>query len=148
MASVPKPKIYFCGSIRGAAVDKGMLRALIRHLKTHGPVLTEHVGEDVPEPKPVTDHEIYSRDCAWMRESDLVVAECSAASLGVGYELAYVEALPSKPPVLCLYCTRQEKALSGMIAGNPHYRCRYYETEAEALKHIDEFMAECGGGKK
>ena len=136
---MPKPKIYFCGSIRGQAVDKAMLRSLIDHLKTHGPVLTEHVGEDVPEPEPVTDEFIYERDCAWLRESDLVVAECSAASLGVGYELAYAEALPTKPPVLCLY-RKQEKELSGMISGNKRFRCRVYETEAEAKAFIDTFL--------
>lgn len=34
-------KIYFCGSIRGAAPDKAAYQQIISHLKTHGNVLTE-----------------------------------------------------------------------------------------------------------
>ena len=37
-------KIYFCGSIRGGRQDADLYARLIEHLKTYGPVLTEHVG--------------------------------------------------------------------------------------------------------
>lgn len=30
---------------------------------------------------------LYSSDLAWLTESDFIVAECTAASLGVGYEI-------------------------------------------------------------
>ena len=36
-------KIYFCGSIRGEAVDKQLLRSLIQHLQSYGKVLTEQL---------------------------------------------------------------------------------------------------------
>ncbi len=41
-------KIYFCGSIRGEAVDKPFLRALIQHLQTYGKVLTEQFSTSIP----------------------------------------------------------------------------------------------------
>lgn len=63
--------------------------------------------------------EIYTRDCAWLSASDLVIAECSSASLGVGYELCYAEKL--NKPTLVLYNETQPKRLSGMIAGHDDY---------------------------
>lgn len=37
-------KIYFAGSIRGGRDDASIYARLIEELKTHGEVLTEHVG--------------------------------------------------------------------------------------------------------
>ena len=134
------PLYHHLTAIRGAAVDKPALRALIEHLAKSGKVLTEHIGYDVPEAEPITDEEIYERDVAWLRESDLVVAECSAPSLGVGYELGYAEAI-GKTKVLCLY-REQDKQLSGMIAGNPKaFECHTYTTLEEAKEIIDTWMA-------
>ena len=36
---------------------------------------------------------------AWLRESDVIVAECTCPSLGVGYELAYAEAKGKRRPL-------------------------------------------------
>jgi nucleoside 2-deoxyribosyltransferase len=116
------------------------MRQLIGHLQRHGKVLTEHIGLDVPEPRAMTDAEIYERDVAWLRESDLVVAEVTAASLGVGYELALAEAL-GKKHILCLY-NNPARPLSAMIAGCPRFLVKDYATLEEALKAIDKFMEE------
>ena len=52
---------------------------------------------------------------AWLVESDLVIAECTHPSLGVGYELAYAEKL-GKP--CYLFYRDQEVTLSAMLTGN------------------------------
>jgi hypothetical protein len=73
-------KIYFCASIRGEEVSKPFLNKLMGHLKTkHGKVLTEHIGYDQCEHVDQTNRGIYDRDVAWLKESDIVIAECSAA---------------------------------------------------------------------
>ena len=57
-------------------------------------VLTEHIGQanlNLKEKERISDAEIYNQDTAWLKESDMVVAECSNPSLGVGYELVYAE---------------------------------------------------------
>ena len=36
---------------------------------------------------------IFNRDVAWMKESDVVVADINTPSIGVGYELRLAEAL-------------------------------------------------------
>ena len=38
-------KIYFCGSIHGGRDDAGLYAEIIEQLKSHGTVLTEHVGD-------------------------------------------------------------------------------------------------------
>lgn len=44
----------------------------------------------------LSDHEIRTKDINWLQESDVVVAETTHPSLGVGYELDYAEKI-NKP---------------------------------------------------
>lgn len=86
-------KIFFAGSIRGGRQDAELYQKVIAILKERNQVLTEHVGNlslSVVENK--GDESIYEQDTACLRECDVVIAECTQPSLGVGYELAYAEA--------------------------------------------------------
>ena len=86
-------KIYFAGSIRGGRQDAELYRKVIAALKEKHQVLTEHVGDlSLSTVEDKGDKAIYEQDTAWLRECDMVVAECTQVSLGVGYELAYAEA--------------------------------------------------------
>ena len=79
-------KIYFAGSIRGGRQDAELYRKVITALKEKHQVLTEHVGNlSLSTTEDKGDKAIYEQDMAWLRESDLVVAECTQVSLGVGY---------------------------------------------------------------
>ena len=126
-------------------MDKPFLNQLITHLaSTHGPVLTEHIGYPQCEQASITDREIYDRDVAWLRASDIVVAECSSVSIGVGYELAYAEKLHK--PILVLYQWPRPdgKHLSAMIAGNTHYarqEVHNYKDAVEAKSIMDAWIA-------
>ena len=88
-------KIYFAGSIRGGRGDAALYARMIDYMKEKGhKVLTEHVGRpelNLLERGRDRDGEIYAQDTAWLLESELLIAECSNPSLGVGYELAYAE---------------------------------------------------------
>lgn len=129
-------KIYFAGSIRGGRDDKELYTDIIRTLSIYGEVLTEHVGdrkltalgEDGP-----TDEYIYERDMNWLKETDVVVAEVSTPSLGVGYELRTAELLGKK--ILCLYRETEGKRLSAMVGGSPTLKIKKYES-LEDLKGI------------
>ena len=83
-------KIYFAGSIRGGRIDASLYSRIIGYMQKNDIVLTEHIGRPdlnlMEQGK--RDVEIYDQDTAWLQESDLVIAECSCPSLGVGYELA------------------------------------------------------------
>ena len=71
-------KIYFAGSIRGGRQDAELYRKVIAALKDKHQVLTEHVGDlSLSTVENKGDKAIYEQDMAWLRESDLVVAECT-----------------------------------------------------------------------
>ena len=131
-----RPKIYFCGSIRGGRQDADVYRRMIDRLKARGTVLTEHVGSPSLTDRggDGTNEEIWLRDTAWLRECDIVVAECSQPSLGVGYELAFAEALGK--PVHVFY-GRDDGRLSAMLSGNPGFFIHEYRGEAELMRLLD-----------
>ena len=113
-------KIYFAGAIRAGRDDAPVYGAMITWLRSFGEVLTEHVGDlalsSTGDDGP-SDRHIHDRDMAWLASSDLVIAEVTTPSLGVGYELGWATALAK--PVLCLYRTLFGRPLSAMIGGNP-----------------------------
>jgi 2'-deoxynucleoside 5'-phosphate N-hydrolase len=104
-------------------------------------VFTEHVGDpslsekgdDGPD-----DRFIFKRDMAWLLESNVVVAEVTIPSLGVGYELG--RAVAMKKPVLCLHRLASARPLSAMIAGNPHIQTAAYSSIEEATRIIERFL--------
>ena len=113
-------KIYFSGSIRAGRDDQELYQRLIQSLQYHGQVLTEHVGDPNLThwgDEGPADQDIYERDMAWLADADVIVAEVSTPSLGVGYELGRAESL--KKPTLCLYRERDGRSLSPMVSGNP-----------------------------
>ncbi len=81
-------KIYFAGSIRAGRSDAELYHRMIEYLKKGHTVLTEHIG-DLNLQESITDQQIYEQDTAWLREADILIAECTNPSLGVGYELVY-----------------------------------------------------------
>ena len=112
-------KIYFACSISGGRKDEKAYQHLVKVLEEMDiEVPTAHIAETGIE---IIDGEekpfdIYQRDVNWIEESDLLVAEVSTPSHGVGYEIGY--ALSLGKPVYCLY--KQDVVVSKMITGNPH----------------------------
>ena len=145
-----KNEIYFSGSIRGGRQDVEIYFQLIDHLKKYGAVLTEQIGEKglpVLGEDNLTDPYIHDRDMEWLSRSNIVVAEVTTASLGVGYELGRIVErnlwAPEKERkrILCLYRPTIDKKLSAMIAGSPAIINKEYNTIEECIRHIDEFFA-------
>jgi len=138
-------KIYFAGSISGGREKAAAYVRLIEHAAAFGKVLTEHVGSlgDIDsEEADLTDDTIYDRDMEWLASSDVVIAEVTVPSLGVGYELGAAESLGKK--VLCLFDRSDGGRLSAMIAGNRSFDTREYETLEEAEAHITVFLKSAG----
>ena len=136
-------KIYFAGSIRGGRKDINLYSKLIKHLKKYGQVLTEHVGDKNLKFMGNTikkDEYIHERDMKWLLECDLVVAEVSTPSLGVGYEIG--RAIENGKTILCIYRPQKNKMLSAMISGCKKVKNVRYKTIEEAKKIIDDFMSQ------
>ncbi|PKQ65664.1 nucleoside 2-deoxyribosyltransferase [Labilibaculum filiforme] len=123
-------KIYFSGSIRGGQQDTDLYADLIRELKQYGTVLTEHIGCKTID-HTLTDQEIHDRDIAWVKESDIVIAEVTVPSLGVGYEIG--RAIDMKKRIICLYRSLNGKTSSAMILGCKDLQCFQYSNLKEAI---------------
>ena len=134
-------KIYFAGSIRGGDEDRELYQILIKRLQHFAEVLTEHVGDPALTDQGESarsDYEIFQRDVAWINEADVIVAEVTVPSLGVGYELGIGESLGK--PVICLYRQNDGRQLSAMIRGNPQFEVRNYQDVDAAVEVVREFI--------
>ena len=136
-------KIYFAGSIRGGRDYQQVYQETINMLSAFGMVLTEHIGkkeisnagEEAVAGTGLKDFQIYDRDMNWLREADVIVADVTMPSLGVGYEIGRAEAY--KKHILCIRKKDAEKRLSAMIGGNRGLRVEEYDS-VEELKGIFE----------
>jgi len=146
-------KIYFAGSIRAGRDDVSIYETMITWLQAYGEVLTEHVGNPaLPEAgdDPLKgacgpdDRHIHERDMAWLKSCDLVVAEVTTPSLGVGYELGWATALAK--PVLCLYRPLFGRPLSAMIGGSPGIQAAAFTSMDEAKRIMEEFIKKTAHG--
>ena len=132
-------KVYFAGSIRGGRVDAALYHRIIEYIQLTDTVLTEHVGSstlNLIEQGRSRDALIYERDTAWLRECDVVIAECTCPSLGVGYELAYAEHLGKS---IHIFYNKSKTQLSAMLTGDPYFQIHPYEKEEvifDTLKDI------------
>lgn len=131
--------IYFAASILGGRQDEGIYGLLIDELQHHGTVLTEHVADPQDVEQGMTDREIYQRDMAWLESADVVVAEVTTPSLGVGYELASAERVGLE--ILCLFRPSSGRRLSALVAGSPGIRVVPYETIDDAKDAIAAFLS-------
>lgn len=134
------PNIYFACSIRGGG-DTSSYEAILEIIKATGAhILSEIFVHDAIHygGSPLPANEIYARDIAMIHDADMIIAEVSNPSLGVGYELAFAEKL--NKPILCLYNEFQDKKLSAMISGNPSFEVAYYTPTALPVPAIEAFI--------
>jgi hypothetical protein len=121
-------KIYLACTVRG---DRGGLlagRAICQRLQHHGhEVLTTHLlADDVEAAEAaLTEADVYRRDLDWLTSCDVLVAEASGSSYGVGFEVGYVlgRAGVSGQRVVLLYDTARRDKVSRLITGNCDPRC-------------------------
>ena len=129
-------KIYFAASIRGGRDDAHIYVELIKLLQNYGTVLTEHVADANLSNKgesQLNDQEIHNRDMNWLLESDIIVAEVTNPSLGVGYEIG--RAIENNKKVICLYNKKMNKNISAMIIGSPKIQSYSFDN-IDSLKSI------------
>jgi nucleoside 2-deoxyribosyltransferase len=135
--------IYFACSITGGRDFESVYQIITTALvEDNHEVPTAHLAETgVTALEAVIDpFEVYSRDINWIRASDVLIAEVSAPSHGVGYEIGF--ALGLEKPVLTLY--EEGRKVSKMISGNPdpNLSVRAYKSPEHAVRLIREFLTE------
>jgi nucleoside 2-deoxyribosyltransferase len=82
--------------------------------------------------------DVYERDVNWIRNCDVLIAEVSVPSHGVGYEIGY--ALNIGKPVLCIH--QKDRRVSKMITGNTDHTLTVHEylTADEAVSLINTYL--------
>ena len=135
--------IYFAGSISGGRDDAGHYRTLVKALEADGhrvlagAVASETVGAGG---EPLDSEAIFERDLRWIEEADLLVAEVSKPSTGVGYEIATAR-YRHKIPVICLYRPAYTKRCTAMVAGDRGITLVAYERLDEAAAALCSAVA-------
>lgn len=129
--------IYFACSITGGRNDEERYQKIVSAL-----VLEDHIiptaglaSSEVMQLEGVIDPmDVYERDTRWIRESDMLIAEVSTPSHGVGYEIGY--ALNLLKPVICLFL--EGTPVSKMITGNqdPNLKTFAYKDIDQAIQFI------------
>jgi 2'-deoxynucleoside 5'-phosphate N-hydrolase len=129
--------VYFACSITGGREFESVYQTITHSLLADGhAVPTAHLAD--PSVKALeaasSPTEIYERDTGWIRDCRVLVAEVSAPSHGVGYEVAF--ALGLGKPVLCIY--QEGRPVSKMLTGNTHanLQVRSYRDPEEAVRII------------
>jgi len=135
-------KIYFACSITGGREFESVYQAIVAALTENGhEVPNAHLAESgVMASEAVIDpHEVYSRDVAWIRECEALIAEVSVPSHGVGYEIGL--ALGMGKRVLALY--HEGRKVSKMIRGNPdpNLSLKPYQDPGRAIAEALEFLS-------
>ncbi len=105
--------IYCAGPIKGDTTFQDGYKEIIKIVETLGHTALSEFGSQVHSAFPLTESQIYTRDIKWMDNSNIMIAEISGPSLGVGFEIAYA-LFVRKIPVLALY-NSQAKNVSAMI---------------------------------
>jgi nucleoside 2-deoxyribosyltransferase len=140
--------VYLACTVRG---DRGGLeaaRVLCGTLERFGcTVLTKHLladDADVAEGA-LSEREVFERDLRWLDSADLLIAEASGSSYGVGFEVGYVlgRAHATKQRVLLLYDRARRPHVSRLIAGNAHGACTTYPYAGtrDLLQFVEGFLA-------
>ncbi len=137
--------VYFACSITGGREFESIYQAIVHALVENGHDLpTAYMAESnvIVMEAAVSPDDVYSRDIEWIRSCDVLVADVSVPSHGVGYEIGF--ALGIGKPVLAVY--QQGRKISKMISGNPdkNLTVRTYTSTEEALQVIAQFLSTRG----
>ena len=142
-------RIYLACTVRGDRQGVIAGRAIAERLQRHGhEVLTMHVlGDDVEAAEAqLSEEEVYRRDVEWLSTCDILVAEASGSSYGVGFEVGYVlgRARHTGQQIVVLYDAARRGAISRLITGNCDAVCCTtfgYRSLEELTAFIDKHFA-------
>ncbi|MBI3401809.1 MAG: nucleoside 2-deoxyribosyltransferase [Acidobacteria bacterium] len=141
-------RIYLACTVRGDRGGVAAGRAICERLQRHGhEVLTTHLLRDDVETaeSQLTERDVFERDLEWLSRCDVLVAEASGSSYGVGFEVGYVlgRAAQTGQRVVLLYNTERRHAVSRLITGNADAACTTlgYSSIDELVTLIDERFA-------
>jgi len=140
--------IYVACTVRGNRGALEAARALTSMLERRGhTVLTTHLLADDADAAEgaLTERQVYKRDIAWLESADLLIAEASGSSYGVGFEVGYVlgRSAQTRQRVLLVFDEARRPAISRMISGTAHPACTVcgYHDAADLLGVVEDYLS-------
>lgn len=141
-------KVYFGCSITGGRDHAHLYQDIADAIKGTGANLLSELfastsvdaKKGIGVKKDMSKRDIWEWDLNWVREADIVIAEVTQPSLGVGYEIAKAEEWGK--PVLALFYEPSGNRLSSMIEGSDFVETVYYSNKDEAEQAVKDFISE------
>jgi len=136
-------KLYCAGPIRGDRSYVQFVEEIVLLTLKMGHIPLRELTPQSEEELATDDKMIYRRDMDWLDQAQALIAEVSAPSLGVGYEIAYALHI-REIPVLCLH-HRSSGPLSAMISENVSelLTLETYEAKEELEEIMRRFLEKC-----
>ncbi|MFN8383914.1 MAG: nucleoside 2-deoxyribosyltransferase [Anaerolineales bacterium] len=133
--------IYFACSITGGRELETTYQQIVAALIADGhEIPTSHLAQSevMENERALTPEYVYERDVNWIKNCDVLIAEVSVPSHGVGYEIAFALGIGKR--VLCIH--EQGRRVSKMITGNPDPKLttKSYSTVDEAISLAKGFL--------
>ncbi|MCX5970291.1 MAG: nucleoside 2-deoxyribosyltransferase [Coprothermobacterota bacterium] len=132
-------KVYFALPVVAGRTGAVFFLEMLTSLEEKGhQVLTEHLFhlDSLIAERRVPRSQVFARDIHWLEGSDVLIAEVTVPSTGVGCEVAHAISLGK--PVLCL--AEAGVPVSAMIEGNPALTLSRYRDSVEAIKGVAEWL--------
>jgi nucleoside 2-deoxyribosyltransferase len=136
--------VYLACSIRGDRSQVPVARAIDEALTAMGhEVLTGRFLDERAENEDgaLTEQDVFTRDVAWMDSADVIVAEASGSTYGVGFEVGYMlaRAPQTEQRIIVIDQAERRDRISRLISGltSPYARAGAYTTTPEAVSFVE-----------
>ena len=123
-------------------------RKIVSILESMGhEVLTSHLlREDAWEAdRRIPPEEVFARDMRWLAQCDILIAEVSGSSFGLGFKTGYLLGATPKKTIL-FYERAVERKISLLIVGNTHPNCIL--APYSRLDELEELVRTCASPQK
>ena len=134
--------IYFSGSIYGGRQKLDTYKKLVKELAKFGTVLDEEVADDnvLGREASVSDNEVFESLVNRLKRADLIFAEVTVPSLGVGYELGYADSQNKR--IICVYDKTVMPKITTMLRGNNKLKIIPYTDINEIINNLENILKE------
>ncbi len=133
-------KIYVSGSIYGGTEKIETYKCMIEELEKYGEVLDKQIADPntIVNEAYQNDEDIYKDLEGKIIDADIIFAEVTIPSLGVGYEIGFADKLGKK--IIAIYDEVYTPKVSTMIRGNKRIKLIPYKDIQEIFDNLEELL--------
>ena len=133
-------KIYISGSIYGGTEKIETYQKLIPALEKYGEVLDKQIADPTTVANEAfqNDEDIYLDLESKLISADVIFAEVTIPSLGVGFELGFADKLGKR--IIAIYDEVYTPKISTMIRGNKRIKLIPYKNISEIIDNLDTLI--------